>query len=111
MNEVANSMRAVTAPGAPPAENMVWIPGGTFRMGSDNHYPEEVPAHNVTVDGFWMSRHTATNADFKRFVDTTGYVTLAERPANPENYPGAKPEMLVPSSVMFQKGQGPGRLN
>jgi len=86
---------------------MAWIPGGTFRMGSDSHYPEEAPAHNVTVDGFWMGRHTVTNADFKRFVDATGYVTAAERPANPEDYPGAKPEMLVPSSVMFKKATGP----
>ena len=42
----------------PPFENMVWIPGGTFPMGSDKHYPEESPAHEVTVDGFWMDRHT-----------------------------------------------------
>jgi sulfatase modifying factor 1 len=106
MSEVAHLARA-PAPGAPPADNVVWVPGGAFRMGSDNHYPEEAPAHNVTVNGFWMSRHTVTNADFKRFVDATGYVTLAERPANPETYPGAKPEMLVPSSVMFKKARGP----
>ena len=43
-------------PGKPPAEGMVWIPGGTFLMGSDRHYPEEAPAHKVTVDGFWMDR-------------------------------------------------------
>ncbi len=88
---------------APPGENMVWIPGGTFQMGSDDHYPEEAPAHRVTVDGFWIDRYTVTNADFKRFVDATGYVTLAERPANAADYPGADPAMLVPSSVMFQK--------
>ena len=88
---------------------MVWIPGGAFRMGSDDHYPEEAPAHDVTVDGFWMSRYAVTNAQFKRFVDETGYVTLAEKPANPASYPGAKPEMLVPSSVMFKKP--PGRVD
>src|SRR5262249_30758758 len=64
-------------------DTMVWIPGGTFRMGSDRHYPEEAPAHKVKVSGFWMSRHAVTNAEFSRFVDETGYVTLAERPANP----------------------------
>ena len=48
-------------PGKPP-EGMVWIPGGTFLMGSNDHYPEEAPAHKVTVDGFWMDRHTVTNA-------------------------------------------------
>ena len=86
---------------------MVWIAGGTFRMGSDHHYPEEAPAHNVKVPGFWISKHTVTNAEFRRFVDATGYVTVAERPANPEDYPGAKPELLMPSSVMFRKADGP----
>ena len=103
----ADRPKAAVAPGEPRAEGMVWIPGGTFRMGSDHHYPEEAPAHTVRVDGFWMSRHAVTNADFRRFVDATGYVTLAERPANPENYPGAKPELLVPSSIMFRKASGP----
>jgi len=60
---------------------MVAIPGGSFRMGSDGHYPEEAPAHIVRVDAFWIDRHAVTNADFKRFVDETGYVTLAEKPA------------------------------
>src|SRR5262249_784194 len=87
--------------------NMMWIPGGTFRMGSDRHYPEEAPAHKVKVDGFWMSRHTVTNADFSRFVEETGHVTLAERPADPADYPGAQPELLVPSSVVFAKTKGP----
>ena len=31
---------------------MVWIPGGTFRMGSNDHYPEEAPVHRVAVDAF-----------------------------------------------------------
>ncbi|HYR08118.1 MAG TPA: formylglycine-generating enzyme family protein, partial [Longimicrobium sp.] len=77
------------------------IPGGTFTMGSNDHYPEEAPAHRVSVRGFWMDRCTVTNTEFRRFVDATGYVTLAERPANAADYPGAKPELLVPSSVMF----------
>lgn len=82
----------------PPARDMVWIPGGTFMMGSNDHYPEEAPAHAVTVDGFWMDQYTVTNVQFSRFVEETNYVTWAERPANPEDYPGAKPELLVPSS-------------
>jgi formylglycine-generating enzyme required for sulfatase activity len=65
-----------------PCEGMAWIPGGTFMMGSDHHYPEEEPAHRVRVDGFWMDRTTVTNRDFARFVAATGYVTLAEKPAN-----------------------------
>jgi formylglycine-generating enzyme required for sulfatase activity len=87
----------------PPFEGMVWIPGGTFLMGSDDHYPEEAPAHNVTVGGFWMDQHTVTNAQFSRFVEATSYVTSAERSPNPDDYPGALPEFLLPASVVFQK--------
>ena len=94
-------------PGKPPAEGMVWIPGGTFLMGSDHHYPEEAPAHKVTVNGFWMDRYAVTNAEFRRFVEATRYVTLAERPANAADYPGAKPELLEPSAVVFRKTAGP----
>jgi len=90
-----------------PVDTMVWIPEGTFRMGSDHHYPEEAPTQKVKVSGFWMSRHTVTNADFLRFVEATRYVTLAERPANAMDYPDAKPELLVPSSVVFAKAKGP----
>jgi formylglycine-generating enzyme required for sulfatase activity len=86
-----------------PSEDMVWIPGGTFVMGSDRHYPEEAPAHQVAVDGFWMERFTVTNLKFQRFVEATGHVTLAERPANAADYPGAKQELLAPSSVVFKK--------
>jgi formylglycine-generating enzyme required for sulfatase activity len=93
--------------GPAPADDMVWIPGRTFRMGSDEHYPEEAPAHEVTVSGFWIKRCTVTNTEFARFVEATGYVTLAERPANPADYPGADPSKLVPSSVMFRKPKGP----
>jgi formylglycine-generating enzyme required for sulfatase activity len=58
---------------------MVWITGGTFAMGSDNHYPEEAPAHDASVDSFWIDRHPVTNEDFARFVKDTSYVTFAER--------------------------------
>ncbi len=85
---------------------MVWIPGGRFMMGSDKHYPEEAPAHRVQVDGFWMDAFTVTNADFERFVKETRYVTVAERPADPDDYPGALPEMLAPASTVFQKPAG-----
>ncbi len=88
---------------------MVRIPGGAFTMGSDHHYPEEKPAHKASVGAFWMDAHTVANADFRRFVEATGHVTLAERPANAADYPGAIPEMLVPSSVVFRKP--PGRVD
>jgi formylglycine-generating enzyme len=84
-------------------DGMVPVPGGSFLMGSDRHYPEEGPAHRVTVNGFWMDRHAVTNAEFARFVEATGHVTVAEHAPNAADYPGAKPELLVPASVVFQK--------
>jgi formylglycine-generating enzyme required for sulfatase activity len=93
--------------GKPPSRDMVRIPGGTFLMGSNNHYPEEAPVHSVTVDGFWMDKYAVTNAQFSLFVEMTGYLTVAERAPRAEEYPGAKPELLVPGSVVFHRPQGP----
>jgi sulfatase modifying factor 1 len=90
-----------------PHKNMVWVPGGTFLMGSNDFYPEERPVHRVALDGFWMDEHPVTNAEFKRFVKATGYLTLAERPLNPTNYPGVDPSLLVPGSLVFRKTKGP----
>ena len=87
----------------PPAEGMVWVPGGELTMGADDQYPEEAPAHRVAVDGLWMDRFPVTNAAFAEFVDATGYVTLAERTPDPADYPGARPELLVPASAVFRK--------
>lgn len=89
------------SPGRPPFREMAWIPSGTFQMGSNHHYPEEAPAYQVKVDGFWIDRYPVTNSQFQKFIKETGYVTFAERPANPDNYPGAKPEFLEPSSTVF----------
>jgi len=76
----------------PHHRDMVWVAGGVFLMGSDHHYPEERPAHRVRVDGFWMDRTSVTNREFRRFVEATSYVTFAERPPAPRDYPGALPE-------------------
>ena len=81
--------------------DMAWIAGRTFRMGSDHHYPEEAPAHRVSVDGFWIDESPVTNAQFARFVEATGHVTFAEMAPKTEDYPGALPEMLVAASVVF----------
>lgn len=78
-----------------------WITGGTFTMGSDHHYPEERPTRSVTVDGFWIDVSPVTNAKFSSFIEDTGYVTVAERPLNPADYPGAPEENLVPGSMVF----------
>lgn len=91
------------APPPSPVERMVRVPGGTFLMGSDDFYPEERPAHPVAVDGFWMDEHPVTNAEFRRFVEDTGHVTVAERPPDPAGYPGADPALLVPGSLVFRR--------
>jgi formylglycine-generating enzyme required for sulfatase activity len=82
---------------------MAWIPGGSFVMGSDHHYPEEAPAHSVTISGFWIDTAPVTNQLFARFVEETAYVTLAERVPNADDYPGARPELLVAASTVFVK--------
>ena len=88
-------------------ENMVFIPGGKFLMGSDKFYPEEKPVRKVMVDPFYMDKYEVTNAAYKKFVDETGYVTVAERPLKPEDYPDAQPELLVPGALVFQKAKSP----
>src|SRR5258706_190392 len=62
-------------------QGMVWVPGGEFLMGSDHKLAQgnERPTHRVKVDAFWMDRHHVTNADFRKFIKATKYVTTAER--------------------------------
>ena len=104
-------LAASPPPGPPPHAEMVWIPGGVFLMGSEEFYPEERPVHTVLVDGFWMDRFAVTVADFRRFVQATGYVTVAERVPRAEDYPGVDPAVLVPGALVFQKASGPVRLD
>ena len=83
--------------------DMVWIPGGTFRMGSDRHYPEEAPAHSVTVDGFWIDRTPVTNRQFKEFVRDTGHVTTAQIVPDQKDYPGALLKCSTPARWCFPR--------
>jgi formylglycine-generating enzyme len=87
--------------------NMIWIPGGTFRMGSDKHYAEEAPSHRVTVDGFWIDTTPVTNRQFRKFVNETGHVTFAEIAPDAKDYPGALPEMLKAGSLVFTPPKHP----
>lgn len=88
-------------------DDLVWIPAQTSIVGSDAHYPEEAPAREVAVDGFWIRAHQVTNAEFTEFVAATGYVTVAERPLDPDDYPGAPVENLQPGSLVFHRTAGP----
>ena len=90
-----------------PRAGMAWIEGGRFRMGSDHHYAEEAPARWVEVDGFRIDVQPVTNREFARFVRETGWVTLAEQPPDPTDYPGALPEYLAPASLTFFPTDGP----
>ena len=84
-----------------------FIPGGTFRMGSDRHYPEEAPVHQVAVADFWIDRTPVTNRQFRKFVNETGHVTFAELTPDANDYPGALPEMLKAGSLIFAAPRGP----
>lgn len=113
----AASLIAATAvggeppPPAPHPAGMVWIAGGEFTMGQadprgelcggNEPLADARPLHRVRVDGFWMDRTEVTNAAFARFVAATGYVTVAERPPRPGDYPGVPRALLVPGSAVF----------
>ncbi|MGE3288512.1 MAG: formylglycine-generating enzyme family protein [Pseudonocardia sp.] len=86
---------------------VIELAGGTFLMGSDDHHPEEAPAHRVHVDPFAIDAHPVTNREFSAFVAATGHRTVAERPLDPADFPGAPPENLQPGSMVFTPTRGP----
>ncbi len=102
-------------------EGMVLIPAGEFYMGADNDQAleDEYPKHKVKLDAFYMDITEVTNAQFKKFVDATGYITMAERKPDWEALknslpPGAdKPHdsLLVAASLVFKQTDGPVDLN
>jgi formylglycine-generating enzyme len=92
------------------SKETVEIEGGEFLMGSDNFYPEERPSRRVCVESFAIDRCPVTNAEFAKFVETTGHVTVAERPIDPAQYPGADPALCVPGSAVFHGTPGPVNL-
>jgi formylglycine-generating enzyme len=100
-----HGMETRAAPVAP--AQMAWIPPGTFAIGCDRFYAEEAPVRDAEVGGFWVDRHPVTVAEFRRFVDATGHVTVAERPLDPADYPGADPALLTPGSLVFAGTSGP----
>ena len=83
-------------------DEMVWVKGGSFIMGTnDPQFQDAQPQHRVEVDGFWMDAHEVTNAQFASFVKAMGYVTIAERPLDPSDYPGVPLENLKIGSIAF----------
>ena len=91
---------------------MVKIPGGTFSMGLHSMMmPNARPVHEVTLDPFWMDVTEVTNRQYAAFVDATDYVTVAERPLDPADFPGVDPALLVPGSVVFKAPSHPVSLD
>ena len=86
---------------------MCRIPGQKALLGSEEHYPEEGPVREVTVSAFSIQRYQVTNREFAEFVAATDYVTVAERPLDPADYPDAPPENLQPGSMVFRRTAGP----
>ena len=99
--------RRIEAPHAPHRPEMVWIPSGSFDMGSNDFYAEEAPVRRVTVAGFWIDVRPVTNREFARFVMETNWITTAEIAPLAEDYPGAMLERLVPSSLVFTPTKRP----
>jgi formylglycine-generating enzyme required for sulfatase activity len=101
---LANFSKPADLPG------MKWISGGAFTMGTDGAPSTESPSRRVKVDGFWIDETEVTNAEYGRFVDATGYVTVAERKPTWEEMrqhlpPDAEPppaDRLVPGSLVFK---------
>jgi sulfatase modifying factor 1 len=100
-------MTSLTSNGLSERVGMRPIPGGSFRMGSGRHYPEEAPARSVSVGPFLIDETPVTNSEFARFVTATGYLTLAERTPSLADYPDADPGMLKPGSAVFTPPPGP----
>ncbi|WP_204104755.1 MULTISPECIES: formylglycine-generating enzyme family protein [Spirulina sp. CCY15215] len=88
------------------SQDMVWVKGGTFQMGSEKHYKEEKGVSKVKVTGFCIDQYEITNAQFAQFVKETGYITLAERPLSAEEFPNLSEEQRSPGSIVFIPPQG-----
>ena len=82
-------------------QGVVHIPAGEYRLGSESFYPEESPVRSIQVGAFSLDVAPVTNADFARFVADTGYVTVSEKPPDPELYPNLAPEEQCPESAVF----------
>ncbi|MEO0991136.1 MAG: formylglycine-generating enzyme family protein [Pseudomonadota bacterium] len=89
----------------------VELPGGSFQMGSNSHYREEMPARPVTVGPFAIGQSEVTNRQFAAFVDATGYVTTAEKGLNARDYPNLPASLLVPGSMVFAQPDNPVELS
>lgn len=123
----AGALAAIRAPETskwpekPWPQGMVWIPAGEFEMGGVGleARADEFPVHRVKVDGFWLDATEVSNAEFRRFVEATGYVTTAEKKPDweeikkqlPPGMPKPDDSVFVPGSLVFKSPRGPVPLN
>ena len=113
MSSESQVSKRVEARREDPLANMIFVPGGEFRMGSDRHYAEEAPVHRVSVGAFWIDRAPVTNtASSGEFVNATNHVTFRRGSRrDPKDYPGALPQMLKAGSLVFTPPHAPVNLN
>ncbi len=98
-------------PSSTARKNMVRLPGGRYRAGDDRFYPEEGPVQDVAVDALWIDEHPVTNAEFRRFVQATGHITVAELPPDEREFPDADRDLLIAGSLVFTPTAGPVALD
>ena len=97
------SPSALAASSSTCPSNMVFISGGEFKMGSEQpEFIEELPVEDVSVSSFCIDSHEITNAEFTKFVEDTGYVTIAERPLSKEQFPDLPDDQRSPGSLVFK---------
>jgi len=87
-------------------DDMIWIDSGTFWMGSDHHLLHEYPAHQVTVDGFWIDKNSVTNKQYTNFVEASNLLTRSEFLLKTKDYSDVLPEKLDPASSILKKPEG-----
>src|ERR1700685_3118909 len=107
MSSESQVSRRVETPRQDPLAEMVFVPAGEFRMGSDGDYPEEAPVHRGSGGAFRIDAAPVTNRQFRKFVNATNYVTFAEIAPDPKDYPGALPHMLKAGSLVFSPPREP----
>ncbi|WP_013322580.1 formylglycine-generating enzyme family protein [Gloeothece verrucosa] len=99
--DIATEVKAASTDNSCP-DGMAFIRGGTFNIGSNEYYPSEHAAEDITVSSFCIDKYEVTNQEFAKFVEETGYLTVAERPLSPVQFPDLPDEQRAPGSLVFQ---------
>lgn len=98
--EMAEPVSREPVADAPSTKGMIWVPAGEAQLGSQRGDPD-APLHTVRISGFWIDAAEVSNKEFQKFVDATGYVTIAEQTPKAEDFPTVPKDKLVPGSLVF----------